>query len=169
MEVTHVVCGIVIKMNSKFKKAIFFSILAVALIALFDILVAHSGVFGTFEDYTNGFYVDGWWSVFVIINLFVISIVPVVYYFFVRKDKSETISLFFTSLILWFTGLADILYFIFQFKMIPATLPWLNHGFYQLTSSIMGLEVVTRISLIITSILGFIFVFYMNKFMEKIN
>jgi hypothetical protein len=156
-------------MNPKFKKAIIFSILAVALIAVFDILAANSGVFGSPEDYTNGYFVDGWWSLFLIINLLVISFVPVLYYFLVRKDKSETISLFFTSLVLWFTGLADIFYFIFQFKMIPATLPWLNHGAYHLVSSTMGLETVTRLSLLITAALGLVFVYFLNKYMEKIN
>lgn len=157
------------KMNPKFKRAIIFSILAVAIIAVFDILSARSGVFGSPEQYTSGYYLPGWWSLFLIINLIMIAIVPVIYYFLVRKDKSETISLFFTSLILWFSGFSDILYFLLQGKWIPQTLPWLNHGAYQLVSSVLGLETVTRISLLITATLGLVFVYYLNKFMEKIN
>jgi hypothetical protein len=157
------------KMNPKFKKAIIFSILAVALISIFDILAAHSGVFGSLEDYTNGNFVNGWWSLFFVMNMIMLAIGPVIYYFSVRKDKSEKISLFLTSVILWFTGLADILYFLFQFKMIPAKLPWLNHGIYKVISSAMGLNTITWISLLITTALGFVAIYFLNKIMEKIN
>jgi hypothetical protein len=156
-------------MNPKFKKAIFLAMFACVIIALFDILAANSGIFASPDQYTLGYYTQGWWSLFFKINMILLAIVPITYFLFIRKDKSETISLFLTPVILWFTGLVDILYFLLQGKMIPSTLPWLNSGVYAIVASVMGLETITRLSLLITAALGLVFVYFLNKYLEKIN
>lgn len=155
-------------MNQKYKKAIMLAILSVVAIALFDVLAAHSGVFGTYQDYTNGEYSPGWWPLFFKTNLILLSLIPIAYYLFGRRDKSESIALFFTSITLWFTGLADVFYFLLQGKMVPETLPWLNHGTYGLVSLLMGLETITRTSLFVTVAIGFVAVYFITKQMEKI-
>ena len=71
-------------MNKQFKKAIYLSIAVVAAIAIFDIIAAHSMVFGTFEDYTLGNYLNGWWDVFYAYNLILLLIIPISYYVFVK-------------------------------------------------------------------------------------
>lgn len=156
-------------MNPKFKKAVFLAMAACVIIAVFDILAANSGVFASPDQYTLGYYTAGWWSLFFKINLLLLAIIPVTYFLFIRRDKSETLSLFLTPVILWFTGVVDILYFLLQGKMIPETLPWLNSGAYAFVASTMGLETVTRLSLIVTCIIGLIAVYFLNRVMEKIN
>ncbi len=154
-------------MNPKFKRAVYLAILVVVAIAIFDILSAHSGVFASPEEYTNGYYTEGWWSLFFSFNIILLMVIPISYYFFGRRDKSEAISLFMTSVVMWFTGLADIMYFLLQGKMIPETLPWLNKGVYAGIAGVMGLDMVTRTSLIVTTLFGFTFIYFMNKFMER--
>lgn len=156
-------------MNPKFKKAIYLSIAVVAAIAIFDIIAAHSNVFGTIEDYTLGNYINGWWDVFYSYNLILLTIIPICYYFFARRDISESIALFLNGYILWFFGLADALYFIFQFKMIPQDLPWLNgHLIIGWFADIIGSGQVTRTALVISIAVGFFAIYSIDKFLEKI-
>src|SRR3990167_5486971 len=150
--------------SQTFKKGIILSILVIIAIAIFDIISAHSGVFGTYEQYTNGEFNPLWWDVFYKFNLIMLFIIPVSYYFFARRDLSESIALFLTSYILWFFGAADILFFLFQGKMVPDTLPWLQGASVMETiASVIGEGIVTRNVLLISVVLGFILVYFTTK------
>lgn len=156
-------------MNKQFKKAVYLSIAAVVAIAVFDILAAWSGVFGTYEKYTNGDFTPLWWPLFFKMNLILLTIIPVCYYFFARKDLSESVALFLNGYILWFMGLADLLYFFLQGKMVPAVLPWLNgHLVIGTVSGLMGSDQVTRIALLISIGIGFVAIYSIDKFLERI-
>lgn len=156
-------------MNKQFKKAIYLSIAVVAAIAIFDIIASRSMVFGTFEEYTLGNYLNGWWDVFYTFNLILLLVIPVSYYFLARRDFSESIALFLNGYILWFMGLADALYFLLQGKMIPQVLPWLNNHIIMVTiASALGSEQVTRLVLLISIGIGFIAIYSIDKFLEKI-
>lgn len=156
-------------MNVKFKKGIMLSILAVAAIAIFDILSAHSGVFGTLDEYTLGNYLEGWWDVFYMFNVIMLLIIPITYYFLARRDVSESLALFLNSYILWFFGLADILYFVFQLKPIPAVYPWLNHHpVMGAIANLMGSEVVTSTVVFVSVILGFGVIYWVDNYLERI-
>ena len=155
--------------SQTFKKGIILSVLVVIAIAIFDIISAHSGVFGTYEQYTNGEFDPSWWDVFYKFNLIMLFIIPVSYYFFAHRDLSESIALFLTSYILWFFALADVLFFLFQGKMVPSTLPWLNqHPIIGNLASIIGDGIVTRNVVFISVALGFILVYFTTKELEKI-
>jgi len=88
----------------------------------------------------------------------------------IRKDKSETFALFLTSLILWFTGFADVLFFWLQGKAIPHTMPWLNnHIVIGKIRELIGLGVVTDAILLISVMSGFVMVIYLDIWLEKVN
>jgi nitrate reductase NapE component len=151
-----------------YNKIFLFSILAVALIGIFDVWSMSSGIFGTPENYTAGDYQDGWWNLFFMINLSLLIMSSLSYYFFSRKDKSESISFLVGGLILWFTGLADVLYFWFQGKSIPLVLNHLNNSIViGRISSLLSFDAVTNISLIISSVIGLIFAYFAIKFLVK--
>jgi len=157
-------------MNKKFKVGIYLSIAVVVAIAIFDILAARSMLFGTVEEYTLGNYLNGWWDLFYQYNLILLLIIPVAYYFLARKDLSESIALFINSYLLWFFGLADLLYFLLQGKMIPAVYPWLNdHIVMGTIAGLFGSEQVTGMVVLISVAIGFISIYSIDKFMEKIN
>lgn len=156
-------------MNPKFKKAIILAIGVVLIISVIDILFARSGLFGTFQDYTNGNYTQGLWDVFFKINLMLISILPIAYYYLVKKDLSESVGLFLTSFILWFSGLADFFYFIFQGLPIPAELPWLTSIFIAKVAYFMTATVVTKQVLLVSIACGFGISYLINIIMEKLE
>lgn len=154
--------------NDKFKLALVLAVLAVAFVAITDIWAMNSGVLGTPEQYTNGDYPLGWWSLFFKINLIIISLIPLAYFFFYRRDKSEALAIFITSYGLWFAGLADILFFVFQGLNIPDKLPWLNHHFIIGTmSNLIGFPEVTKISLILTVAISSIILWFIVKFLKE--
>ena len=143
--------------NKQFKKALLFAVLIVGVISVFDIIAAHSGVFGSYEDYSNGIFSGDWWPVFFKMNLILISVLPIIYYFFVRKDLSETIAIFLVSINMWFSGLADILYFWIQGQAVPTMLGHLNgHLIISRVGSLIGQTDVTGTVLYISVILGFV-------------
>ena len=155
--------------NKKFRTALILGILVVLAVAYFDILSAKSGIFGSYEDYTNGNYAQNWWNLFKVGVIFLFLIVPITYYFLVKKDKSEAIAIFLTSMTAWWFGLADVFYFLFQGKMIPAVLPWLNNNPIILAiAKLFRFEQVTSFSLILSITVGFIVIVILTKFLEKI-
>jgi hypothetical protein len=157
-------------MKKLFREGIVASVISVFFIAIIDIWSSKSKVFGSEVDYTNGLYTMGWWNLFFKINMVLICIVPLIYYFMVRKDKSETIALFLTSLVLWFSGLPDVLYFWLQFKHIPWTLPWLNNSpIIGYITNIVGLTTVTSTTLILSVLIGLAAIVFIDIQMEKIN
>ena len=152
-----------------FKIALIIAVLVVFLISLLDIFSAHSGVFGTFTEYTTGQYTEGWWNLFFKIVLVIFSIPAICYYFLVKNDKSESIAIFLSSLILFFGGLADVGYFVIQKLPIPDNLPWLLGspfiGF--VSTSLMGLDTVTNFSLLFSVVLSFVGAYFVSKILKE--
>jgi hypothetical protein len=155
-------------MKKEFKKGLIIAVIIVVFISIADILAAHSGVFGSYEDYTAGNFNAGWWNLFYNYNVIVIFLATLFYYFFVRKDISESLGIFLTAYSLWFWGMADALYFLLQGKMIPETLVWLNgHPIMGRIANTLGSTDVTRLSLLISIALSLVVVYFMDKFLEK--
>jgi len=156
-------------MNKQFKKAILLGILVLIFVAFLDIKAAQSGLFGSLPEYTNGDYTRGWWDLFQWIVLVSFAFVPICYYFFYKKDKSEAIAIYLTSYIMWISGLADIFYFWLQGVAIPETLPWLiNHPTMSKIAEFINVPTITPLVLIISVSIGFIAVMGLTKYMEKI-
>lgn len=152
---------------TRHQKIFVFSIIAVAAIAIFDIWSMNSGVFGTIENYISGNYLPGWWTLFWKINILFLGLLSFSYYWFGRKDKSESSSLFVGSVILWFTGMADILFFWFRGIPVSSSLPWLDGGMVGKISSIIGFPSVTAASLYISAGLGLIIAYYTTKILVE--
>ena len=154
----------------KYRIAIGLSIFVVALIAYLDIQgMIYWASFSSEEAYTSGLQGLAFWNFFKSIAFSLMLIVPICYWFFVRKDKSEVLALFLSSYILWMFCFSDLLYFIFQRKIIPSTLPWLiNHPVAGwVSSNLFGNPMVTSLSLITTVIIGFVIVFFMTKILKE--
>ena len=159
-----------LKHISKFRTALLLALLMVVAVAFFDIKSAQSGVFGSFESYTTGNYTSGWWGLFYLGVMFVFAIIPLSYYFFYKKDKTDAIAIFLTSYVMWMFGLADALYFWLQAVKIPSELPWLvNNTAIMKVSSLLGLSTVTNLSLIVSILIGGLIVFFSTKYLHKIN
>lgn len=96
-----------------------------------------------------------------------IGIVAAVYYVF-RKDKSETVALVLTPLMLLWGGVEDIFYFIIQRKPIPETMPWLydNVGVGNV-SKLMGETTVTPQTLIASIIIFSGLAYLTHKYLKK--
>lgn len=157
-----------LKNLTKYQTAIILGIIVVIAVAFLDVKSAFSGVFGDVTNYTNGDYTAGWWCLFKTIVILLFAIVPITYYFLVKKDKSEAIAIFLTSYIMWMFGLADVFYFWLQGKGLPATLTWLTgHPIIGKVAAYTG--GVTPTALYISVALGLVVVYFMTKFMEKIN
>lgn len=154
----------------KYKVGILLGIAVVALVALLDVKSATSGIFGTLADYTNGLYANGWWDLFKGIVLFTFALIPICYYFFVKKDVSESVAIFYTSYTMWMFGLADVLYFWIQGSSVPALLPWLDKSpIIGGVAGLFGSGAVTNVTLFISVILGFGAVWLISTLLEKIN
>jgi len=151
----------------KYNLAIGLAVLAVLAVALFDIWSMNSGLFGSVVDYTNGNYMAGWWDLFFKFVIVLFLAVPTCYFFFVHRDFSESFGIFGASIIMFFGGLADLAYFIFQRTPIPKTLPWLNHFFIGWVSNTLGFEQVTDISLLISVIISFLITYFFIKIMKE--
>jgi len=150
------------------QKIFLFSVLAVALIAIFDIWSMNSGVFGTIENYISGNYTPGWWTLFFKINIAFLVLISVFYYFFVRKDFSESVSFFVSSTILWFTGLSDIFFFLFRRLPVSQTLDWLNnHIVIGKVTILLGFSDVTSTALFISTFLGLIISYCITKILVE--
>jgi len=153
--------------SSKFAIAWLLSIIVSTLIGLIDVISMKSGVFGSASDYLVGNYTPGWWGVFFKINVIMICILPMVYYLLVRHDVTEAIALFLSSMILWVFGLADIAFFFFQGKLVPATLPWLDNSFFiHKVSVVFGVASVTWWSLLVSVLIGLFLSYLIARFLE---
>lgn len=153
----------------KYKIAIGIAIFAVLAIALFDIWSMNSGVFGTPEDYLVGNYTPGWWDLYFKFVLMFFALPAISYYFLVRQDKSEALGIFGSSIIMFFGGLADIGFFIFQKIPIPDELPWLvGSPFINfISTTVLGYPTVTNISLLVSVLLSFILAWGFAKVMKE--
>lgn len=153
-----------------YKIAVGLSILIVVIIAFLDVKgLVYWTSFSTIESYTGGFQGVAFWNFFKTIAFSLMLIVPICYWFFVRKDKSEVLALFLSSLTLFYFGLADILYFVFQKIAIPGVLPWLsNHPIIGwISATILGQAEVTNYALLFSVFIGFIIVFFMTKILKE--
>jgi len=152
-----------------YQKIFLFSILIVVAISFFDILSMNSGIFGSQEDYTHGNF-DGlnWWPLFYNLNVGMIILLCLSYYWFGRKDFSESISLGFGSVILWFGAVPDVLFFWLRGIPVPSELPWL--GGSPIVRSVMeslGVNIVTNITIYLSSVISLVIVYYLTKFLVK--
>ena len=131
---------------------------AVLAVSILDILSAKSGIFGNLIQYTSGNFGANWWSLFFKFVLVIFAIPAICYYFFVNKDKSESFGIFGFSTILYFGGLSDIFYFIFQKISIPSELPWLvGSPFINFVSTkLLGYSTVTNVGLLVSVFLSLI-------------
>lgn len=90
------------------------------------------------------------------------------YWFFVHKDKSETLAVFITPLILMLSGLSYLMSFVFEKSPIPETIPCLdNHFFIGWVSSTLGFESVTNTSLMISIFIGSLILILLTKFLKE--
>jgi len=152
----------------KYKIAVGIAIFVVLVVAIWDIWSMNSGLFGSVTDYTLGNYAAGWWNLFYRFVIILFLAVPVSYYFLVHKDKSEVLGIFGASMIMYFGGLADIAYFIFQKIPIPETLPWLmSNPFIKFVSTSLGYVTVTNISLLVSVMIGFVITFIYVKILKE--
>lgn len=95
-----------------------------------------------------------------------LGILALIYYFQIRKDKSEALAVFISPLILFWFGLSDLLTFIFQRIPIPelvcctkAPVVWI--------SSTLGFSAITPLSLVISIIIGFLSIFLLTKVLKE--
>ncbi len=154
----------------KYKKTLLLAVVVVLVVSLLDIWSAHSGIFGSVLDYTLGnFGVVNWWQLFFKFVLIIFLIPAVLYYLLINRDFSESVGIFGFSIILYFGGLADLFYFIFQKIPIPETLGWLeNSPFINfISTTLLGYSTVTNISLLVSVILSFVIAWIFAKMMKE--
>ena len=151
----------------KFKIAILMGVAIVFAVAYMDIMgLTFFTDLGA--DYTSGDFPLSYWIFFRNTALILMLVVPLSYYFFWRKDKSEAVAIFSTSYLLWMFGLADILYFVFQGKAIPELLPWLNNQpVISGASNLFGYPAVTGNSLMLSVFVGIIITYFVVKFLKE--
>lgn len=155
------------KKLKKNEKIFVFALLAVTLIALFDISSMLSGIFGTTEEYIAGNYSDGWWKLFFNVNITFLTFISLFYYSFV-KDLSEAVSFLAASVILWFSGVADILFFWLQGQAVPEVLTHLNsHPVISRVASFIGYSQVTNGVLLVSAIVGTAVSFFTIKLLGE--
>lgn len=156
-------------MDKRHKIILVSILIVVSLIAIMDIMFLKSGMFGSPEDYTNGNYLAGLWPMFFKLSLSIMIIFSGLYYFYYRKDISETIAIFLGSYALWsYFGISDVLYFWFQGKAVPDSLPWLSHNIaLQPVANILGYTTITNTSLYVSGVIGIITIFYMTKLLKE--
>jgi len=152
------------KLN-KFQIAIIIGILVVALVAFLDIRGVD--LIG-YDKYTKGDFPQSVWINHLWTAILIFLIPAVCYFVFYRKDKSEAFAIFLISFILLWTGFADVLYFWFQGKTVPLTLPWLSKNpIIGKLSLILGDYQVTRNTLYISTIAGFIIAISLAYILKK--
>lgn len=153
-----------------YKIAVGLSILVVVIIAFLDVKgLIYWASFSDMASYTGGLQGMAFWNFFKTIAFSLMLIVPICYWFFVKKDKSETLALFLSSLTLFYFGLADVLYFVFQKASLPEVLPWLNSHpvIGWISANILGQPSVTNYALLFSVLVGFVIVFFMTKILKE--
>ena len=148
----------------KFWIAIIIGILSVVLVAWIDI----QGFNLLGDKYTNGEFPATVWPHHLITAIIIFLIPALCYFFFYRKDKSEFAAVFFSGLIMFYFGLADVGYFILQGKSVPFFLYWLNnHIVIGTISKTLGFAQVTSISLYISVGIGLFITYQVVKFLKE--
>lgn len=135
-------------MNNEQMKNVF--ILSIVIIAIFGIIDAYqivpwqvTGLWETYETYVAPFYITLW--------VVVLASIAMMYYL-LKKDKSEAIGLLISGVILLFSGLEDIFFFVLSSNVMPAQMCWLT-GWSATTSRFLGEACVTPTSLFLNVIL----------------
>lgn len=151
--------------SNKFNIAILLGLAVLPLIAYLDI----GGILLIgYEKYTTGQWDVAYWLHFRNLGLIIFSIVPIAYWFFYRKDKSEFLAIYLTSVIGWYSGISDIFYFWLQKLQVPEFLPWLDHHIViGRISNLIGYPQVTNISLYVSAIVGLIAIYFVTKFLKQ--
>ena len=155
--------------GSKTIRLVLIMLCIISAIAILDILSMNSNIFGSPSDYLIGNFGVNWWGLFFKIGLIFIILSSIIY-FLLKKDFSESISIFIGTMLLWMVfGVADLFFFLFQGKIPPSNLCWLQGGFLSILSNLVGFHTVTPLSLIISVLIGLIIVYFITKFLvEKI-
>lgn len=152
----------------KYSLALLIAFVAVMFVALLDILSANSGIFGSLIQYTQGDFGADWWPLFFKFVLVIFAIPAICYYALVSKDKSEAIGIFGFSLILYFGGVADLFYFMFQKLPLPSELPWLaGNPVISFISNNLGYSTVTNISLLFSVFISIIVAWLFAKVLKE--
>ena len=158
-----------VKFNEKRYLVMFAIIIGlIAFLAYQDIVGANlwgliGGWEGTAYKTAMPIYLQQFW-----IFSFMLGIVLAGVYYLFRRDKSETLAIFASFTVLVLSGLEDIFYYLFRGLPLDATLPWLNNNFYIMgVSKLIGLSTVTKESLIISVISGFIITYFIMKKLKR--
>lgn len=150
------------------QKIFLFSIFVVIAISILDIMSMNSGIFGSTQDYTSGNFGVNWWPLFFNFNIVLIIMSSLAYYWFGRKDFSESISLFFGSIILWFGAVTDVLFFWLRRLPVPETLPWLSSApVIKFVMVEFYLTEVTNTLIYLLAISSLVSVYYLTKLLVK--
>jgi len=93
---------------------------------------------------------------------FLIALLGIIYWNFVRKDKSEVVAVVLTPLVLLYSGLEDLFYYIFTgIPFFGTTLPWLDDNFFMgYVAKWLGFSNVTSTSLLISIALGIVVLYF---------
>jgi len=149
---------------TKFKIAVIIGIVLVGLVAWIDI----QGFNLLGDKYTQGEFPATVWPHHLITAIIIFLIPALCYFFFYRKDKSEALAIFFSGFIMFYFGLADILYFWLQGKSVLEFLPWLNnHIVIGKIANFINAGVVTNIVLYVSVIIGLILTYFITKLLEE--
>lgn len=145
------------------------AVLIVVLIAYIDIQgMIYWSSFSSVEAYTQGLQGCDFWLFFKSIVMVIFIILPISYFFLYRRDKSEAISLFLSEWIIWMFGLSDLMYFVLQNKSLPNILPWLSsHPVIGNVSRLLGHEIVTSVSLLLSVSIGFVLAYFTAKTLKE--
>lgn len=156
-------------MDKRHKYILISIFIVVSLISLLDIAFLKSGIFGNPIDYQNGNYVQGTWVLFYKLSLAIMILFSAAYYFYFRSDISETIAIFLGSYSLWsYFGISDLLFFWYQFREVPDSLPWLSHNVaLQPVANILGYTTITNTSLYVSAIIGIIVIYFTTKLLKE--
>lgn len=129
----------------KFHKAIIFSIALLAIVAVMD-----------YQTYPASFW---------LYSLVLGGTLAMSYYWF-KKDKSETLAIFLAFVIMLYTGLEDLIFYIIGWN-IPSSIPHLyTHPVIGFVAKTMGLSTVTPLSLIISVAIGGLIVYFLSRYLK---
>jgi len=96
--------------------------------------------------------------------------VAAIIYFILRRDISETLAIVATFLIMLWSGLEDILFYLFKGLSADQTLLWLdNHIVMGGAAKLIGFEHVTNVSLFVTVAVSAVAVYFIVKWLRKQN
>ena len=158
------------KLNiDRFWLCILFAALVVGFVAYLDIQgMIYWTSFSTAEAYTLGQQGMAFWEFFKSIAFVLFLITPLIYFWFIKSDWSETIAIFTSEVILFMTGFSDLIYFFLLKTNIPDILPWLNnHIIIGTISKFLGYSQVTNVSLLFSVMVGIIAVYLTAKILKE--